>query len=787
MPWQLVYTSAPRGLLSGQTGFCTVGRSADLREALAQRLEQLSYYHYLRVAEAHRPERNPTVCAFRILDLRGTRYQVLTRIQPCGLDFTARTNHLAQHVVFQGNELNTLPSPALLLRDWPGWIKTWDGEPRLLPDPSLESFAAVTTPCLPAQTWLELTGDAGRAAGLLEGECVRGCYLVCPPDTEAQVLSLYCETLQLLNIKGEYPLRPWRHPFTTFLQAEDNPADFHWRACQDGTPAHQQAVKRTATMIPLRAVRVPPNSLVKLAREGLKPPPPPADEGSAAARAVTLRQPEERKPGVFPPDPTHQASYWNEPERAKGAKIEGHRAIPPATWAALGVFAVVLMGLCGTRLWLGRRHHPATPQTVVETQPNLSEKAPAKTARSEKLPPAVALDANELSGWPAEEPAYIFPTGDLHSISLPVDSILRLQNLLQRYDLLEIRPADIDLTLTTNRWDAAAGAPMTVQSRTMPVLTAETDGGIECSLDYTSWKGDNHSPIVIHSTFPHPPQAFALRFRFAGSAHGEPFRLLFVNETNAPEAVRLGLRWLNESGESLGECLQPPLSTRLLGGCLLPPGGGWELAPFVHAPAGSQAYYLYKDWPARERPEAGRELDFAAAKSALAAELAPLQKQAAALAQRVTELTAKAGLNYPLGDDLDVKREKMRSLAAYAGEPAPADFVEYLNALKKHAGRTDWPRFYVDDDPGELTRKLQQIHDLWPKPTPGTNYFAQAWETLKATAQWRQEVHRVKDSIDSLQRRAAALPESIEQTAYVGLYLERPARPGLEMIRFQGP
>lgn len=221
-----------------------MARSADLREALTQRLEQISSYHYLRVAEAATANRNPTISAFRLLDLRGTKYCVLTRIQPCGLDFTARTNHLAHHLVFAPEELAQLPTPAAILRHWPGWMAAWQGEPRFLEGTAPADFAAAARSFLPAQTWLRMTGDAGRAAGLLETECIRGCYLVCPPGGEAQVLDLFCETLELLNPNGQYPLRPWRHPFTTFLQAEDNPADFQWRACQEGTPACQQAVQR---------------------------------------------------------------------------------------------------------------------------------------------------------------------------------------------------------------------------------------------------------------------------------------------------------------------------------------------------------------------------------------------------------------------------------------------------------------------------------------------------------------------------------------------------------------
>src|SRR2546421_7988681 len=129
MPWQLVYTSAPRGLVSGQSGLCTVAKSADLRETLAQRLERISPYHYLEVSTATTYSRNPAaananplISAYWLLDLRGAKYHVLTRIQPCGLDFTARTNHLAHHLVFQPEELAKLPSPAAILRHWSGWL-----------------------------------------------------------------------------------------------------------------------------------------------------------------------------------------------------------------------------------------------------------------------------------------------------------------------------------------------------------------------------------------------------------------------------------------------------------------------------------------------------------------------------------------------------------------------------------------------------------------------------------------------------------------------------------------
>lgn len=84
MPQQLIYTSAPQGLAAGRSGHCTVARSASMREPLVLRLEQLSYYQHLSLSGGkERP-----IFAYRIIDIRGSRFHVLSRIQDAGLDFT---------------------------------------------------------------------------------------------------------------------------------------------------------------------------------------------------------------------------------------------------------------------------------------------------------------------------------------------------------------------------------------------------------------------------------------------------------------------------------------------------------------------------------------------------------------------------------------------------------------------------------------------------------------------------------------------------------------------------
>jgi len=96
MPQQLIYTSAPRGVIAGRSGHCTVARSGAMRDALMLQLEKLSYYQHLSLSGG---QERPIYCC-RILDLRGSRYHVLTRIQDAGLDFTGRTNFIAHHLVF---------------------------------------------------------------------------------------------------------------------------------------------------------------------------------------------------------------------------------------------------------------------------------------------------------------------------------------------------------------------------------------------------------------------------------------------------------------------------------------------------------------------------------------------------------------------------------------------------------------------------------------------------------------------------------------------------------------
>ena len=105
-----------------------------MREALMLQLEKLSYYQHLSLSGG----RERPIFAYRIVDIRGARFHVLSRIQDAGLDFTGRTNFIAHHLVLAPEELRQFPTPPVILRDWSEWGKSWTKEPQLLESERLD-------------------------------------------------------------------------------------------------------------------------------------------------------------------------------------------------------------------------------------------------------------------------------------------------------------------------------------------------------------------------------------------------------------------------------------------------------------------------------------------------------------------------------------------------------------------------------------------------------------------------------------------------------------------------
>ena len=199
MPLQLIFTSAPRGLVAGRSGFCTVARHASLSERLTQQLEALGTPHDAAEGETF---------TFRRLEAGSQTWYVLSRFVARGLDYSQRDNRLAHHVVFTAEEAAVLPPPAAVALRWNDWKDTWSEEPTWLKEDSRPLPLASHPVLTPAAGWREFAGTGAKAAWLVNASGAATVSLLNPPSS-AQLLRLLAESSALLGRAA------WSATFTT--------------------------------------------------------------------------------------------------------------------------------------------------------------------------------------------------------------------------------------------------------------------------------------------------------------------------------------------------------------------------------------------------------------------------------------------------------------------------------------------------------------------------------------------------------------------------------------------
>ncbi|HVU37416.1 MAG TPA: hypothetical protein VHC95_03720 [Opitutales bacterium] len=372
MARQLVFTSAPQGLTPGRTGYCTVARHRDLRDRLASALESLSVY-----PEDWQPA--PVVCAFRQVEVGGLRFPVLSRIVHAGQDYTHRGNFLAHHLALDPEEIAGAPPPAEIFRRWNGWRNRWDGPPRWFDENDRVDLAALrvaTPPALPAETWGRLTGDAGRAALLVEGLNPLSRVLRCPVEFENDLLGLLSESSALLP-----PAECWRVEFTTCLQPTETASAFRWAVVRADSPSEVTLARVGGVMDLTQPAALPPA---------------PENAASRRARGTTAPPPAPAKPAPPPTlGPLGKTSSREKIRLTAGAAASRMPAVPTAkptrskAWV-FGSLGVLLLG--GAVLAIALWPHP----------PNAT--APSAT------PPSVLISVPPPSG-PSSPPAANPPTG----------------------------------------------------------------------------------------------------------------------------------------------------------------------------------------------------------------------------------------------------------------------------------------------------------------------------------------------------------------------------------------
>jgi hypothetical protein len=227
MAWQLIYTSAPRLLEAGRTGFGTVARHRALGELLAGAVERLSQFARLPGLGARR-----VVRSHRIIPVGTSQIHVFSCIRDAGSDYTGRTNHLAHHLIADAREVRMAAeagiTPADILMQMP-WRSSWSESPRFFEPLEEVSLMSLRTRMI-SSAWEKLIGSANFSALPLQ---TPRCFIILPGETDA--LPLIQESLKSMGAESA------QVTFTTQLEPTDDLAGFRWVAMNASSPLRQQA------------------------------------------------------------------------------------------------------------------------------------------------------------------------------------------------------------------------------------------------------------------------------------------------------------------------------------------------------------------------------------------------------------------------------------------------------------------------------------------------------------------------------------------------------------------
>ena len=201
---QLIYTSAPRLLEAGKTGFGTIARSRQIPTPLVTHLERLSTFD--REAQVNALE------FYSVFRMGRMAWHIFSKVSDCGVDYTQRTNHLAHHfiVMEDSDEMQQLLSttPAKVMQALSSsWCSSWQTSPAWLPD---NTQPLVIHDTGVSNIWQHFTGNDNNKHWLADHQFADGGTLLLPDIcSETQALALLHEALLQRNDNG------WGLGFTT--------------------------------------------------------------------------------------------------------------------------------------------------------------------------------------------------------------------------------------------------------------------------------------------------------------------------------------------------------------------------------------------------------------------------------------------------------------------------------------------------------------------------------------------------------------------------------------------
>ena len=261
MNYELIYTSAPKGLKPGSSGFCTVAATEGIPSPLIGQLELLSGFQPL---QGPGPD-NPVSLAHWRVRAAGRTRSVLSRVAAMGRDYTRRPNKLAYHLVLDPAELPE-PGPAWAISQPGMMMETWSGPPAFLKPRRLSPVSASSESNAACERWGALTGDAGWAGVLGENfmiDPLKPAYLIRSPEIDP--LPFLLEAIRLMPSRMR-----WQVTFNTYYSELPAGLSCAWRCVMANTQVAKEARRVSPTVIDLTLPvgRAPDTAGAAAAREG---------------------------------------------------------------------------------------------------------------------------------------------------------------------------------------------------------------------------------------------------------------------------------------------------------------------------------------------------------------------------------------------------------------------------------------------------------------------------------------------------------------------------------------
>ncbi len=339
MAYELIYTSAARGLHGPANGFTTVVQTRGLPAPIAAILERLASYRRLGGTFAEPPVKYLHQI-LRAKTVGGKLWHVVGRIAPSTEEVSGRDNFLAHFVVLDESELPA-GGPAWLLQQ-PGFMQEeWFGEvgeraePKIVPQ---GDFASTECP-----TWQFLTGYSGWANWLarsVDRTPTAPVHIIYGTDGAQATLDLIAEAQALVPSSQR-----WTTTFTTIGDNSSNVQPFEWSLVPVGTPEAKRLLNQASvdSVLNLTSPLDPPPRF-EIAVPAQKPPKPTHRTPSQSSarphpRPVELSRREAQSTllGVENDSPVRPQTSQTEPAHS-------HRST--LAWAVAAFFALTTIAMC---------------------------------------------------------------------------------------------------------------------------------------------------------------------------------------------------------------------------------------------------------------------------------------------------------------------------------------------------------------------------------------------------------------------------------------------------------